>query len=144
MLFTDLIPSSIIPQPSFTFKDKYDFKSRVAEARRVIEKYPDRIPVICEKNYYRSGINVPQIDKNKYLVPEDLTIGQFIYVIRKRLKLPPETAIFIFISGGIAPAGNSLVKQIYNKYKDCDGFLYISYSAENTFGNDDERIIIEI
>ena len=35
----------------------------------------------------------------------DLTVGQFIYVIRKRIKLPPERALFIFANNVIPPTG---------------------------------------
>ena len=30
--------------------------------------------------------DISDIDKQKYLVPADLTVGQFVYVIRKRIK----------------------------------------------------------
>lgn len=46
---------------------------------------------------------MPDIDKKKYLVPSDLTVGQFVYVIRKRIKLSPEKGIFIFINN-VLPA----------------------------------------
>ncbi|XP_026433679.1 autophagy-related protein 8f-like [Papaver somniferum] len=36
-------------------------------------------------------------DKKKYLVPADLTVEQFVYVIRKRIKFSAEKAIFIFV-----------------------------------------------
>ena len=77
---------------------------------------------------------VQDIDKKKYLVPADLTCGQFVYVIRKRLKLPPEQAIFLFINGVIPPTG-SLLSTIFEESKDEDGFLYITYAGENVFGN---------
>ncbi len=51
--------------------------------------------------------NIPDIDKKKYLVPADLTVGQFVYVIRKRIKLPAEKAIFIFIHNVLPPTGIS-------------------------------------
>lgn len=73
--------------------------------------------------------------KKKYLVPSDLTVGQFMFVIRKRLKLPPEQAIFLFVNGTIPPTG-ALMNQIYDEHRDVDGFLYITYSGENTFGAD--------
>jgi GABA(A) receptor-associated protein len=38
-------------------------------------------------------------------VPADLTVGQFVYVIRKRIKLSPERAIFIFIDNKLPPSG---------------------------------------
>lgn len=41
----------------------------------------------------------------RYLVPADLTVGQFVYVIRKRIKLSPEKAIFIFIDNKLPPSG---------------------------------------
>ncbi|KAI7985216.1 Autophagy-related protein 8e [Camellia lanceoleosa] len=41
--------------------------------------------------------------QNKYLVPADLTVGQFVYVIRKRIKLSAEKAIFIFVDNVLPP-----------------------------------------
>ena len=93
-------------------------------------KYPDRVPVICER---ADRSDVPDIDKKKYLVPADLTVGQFIYVIRKRIKLPPEKAIFIFVDTVIPPTA-SRMSAVYEGQKDEDGFLYVTYSGENTFG----------
>lgn len=75
------------------------------------------------------------IDKKKYLVPSDLTCGQFVYVIRKRLKLPAEKAIFLFV-GRVIPPTAAMLNTIYEQHKDPDGFLYISYSDENVFGSD--------
>ena len=80
------------------FKTKNSFNKRSKEAARIKLKYNDRIPVIVEvsKND-KKNIN---LDKNKYLVPKDLTVAQFIYVIRKRIKLKPEQAIFMFFNMG--------------------------------------------
>ncbi len=70
--------------------------------------------------------DIPTIDKEKYLVPNDLTVGQFIYVIRKRIKLSPEKALFIFVDDVLPPIA-ALMSSIYEEHKDDDGFLYISY-----------------
>jgi len=109
--------------------------------------------VICEKV---EKSDIATIDKKKYLVPADLTVGQFVYVIRKRIKLSPEKAIFIFVDEVLPPTA-ALMSSIYEEHKDEDGFLYItyvlcignesrqrrrteitndhhSYSGENTFG----------
>lgn len=67
------------------------------------------------------------------MVPVDLTVGQFVYVIRKRIKLPSEKAIFIFVND-ILPPTAALISTIYEEHKDEDGFLYVLYSGENTFG----------
>ena len=76
---------------------------------------------------------LPDIDKKKYLVPPDLTLGQFISVIRKRIKLDPGVALYFFINGFIF-SNSHFVSNLYAEYKDEDGFLYIYYATENTFG----------
>jgi len=112
------------------FKKEFNFEQRKQEADRVISKYPDRIPIICEKSQKSKA---KALDKKKYLVPCDLTIGQFVFIIRRRLALPSEKAIFLFV-GNIIPPTHSTVKDIYGKHKSKDGFLYIQYSEENVFG----------
>ena len=86
--------------------------------------------MICEKV---EKSDIPVIDKKKYLVPSDLTVGQFVYVIRKRIKLSPEKAIFIFVNNVLPPTA-ALMSSVYEAHKDEDGFLYVTYSGENTFG----------
>ncbi|VVA98318.1 unnamed protein product [Arabis nemorensis] len=113
-----------------SFKQEHPLEKRQAEAFRIREKYPDRIPVIVER---AEKSDVPDIDKKKYLVPADLTVGQFVYVVRKRIKLSPEKAIFIFVKN-ILPPTAAIMSAIYEEHKDEDGFLYMSYSGENTFG----------
>ena len=116
---------------NISFKDKYPLEKRKEEAEKIMNKYPGRIPVICE----RSGLtNVPLIDKNKYLVPRDLTLGQFIHVIRKRLKLSSAKAIFLFINNRTIPPTSMTLGAIYEEYRSSDDFLYITYCGENTFG----------
>jgi len=113
------------------FKEQHPFEKRCGEAGRIRVKYPDRIPVIAEK---ADKTDIPDIDKKKYLVPGDLTMGQFVYVIRKRIKLPADQAIFIFVNNTLPPAA-ALMSQVYKEHKDEDGFLYVTYSGESTFGN---------
>eukprot|EP01135_Chromosphaera_perkinsii_P005646 Nk52_evm17s356 gene=Nk52_evmTU17s356 len=114
-----------------SFKQEHLYEKRKAEAARIRSKYPDRIPVIVEK---AEKSDITEIDKKKYLVPMDLTVGQFVYVIRKRIKLSPEKAIFIFVNNVLPPTSASMAT-IYEEQKDEDGFLYVTYSGENTFGN---------
>jgi len=112
-----------------TFKNSISFNDRLCESRKITMKYPDRIPIICECSDNRH----PPIDKNKYLVPNDFTVGQFLFVIRKRIKLPPEKAIFLFIND-VFHNSSQLISNIYETDRDPDGFLYVIYAFENTFG----------
>ena len=114
----------------FAYKQDHPFEKRVAEAARIREKYPDRIPVICEKDV---GSDIPAVDKRKYLIPMDLTVGQFVYVIRKRISIPSDKAIFIFVKNVLPPTA-ALMSSVYEDHRDEDGFLYVTYSGENTFG----------
>ena len=112
------------------FKEEHAFEKRKQEAQKMRDKYPDRIPVIVERAPH-SDIN--EIDKKKYLVPKDLTVGQFVHVIRKRIKLDAEKAIFIFVNN-MLPATASMMSTIYDEHKDEDGFLYVTYNGEDTYG----------
>jgi GABA(A) receptor-associated protein len=112
-----------------TFKESTSFDKRTQESAKIRLKYPDRIPIILE----RSKDNIPQVDKKKYLVPQNITIGQFCFIIRKRINLTPDQAMFIFVNN-ILPPTSSLISSIYDEHVDSDGFLYIMYSGENTFG----------
>jgi GABA(A) receptor-associated protein len=76
---------------------------------------------------------MPAIDKNKFLVPGDLTLGQFVFVIRKRMELPSDKALFVFV-GNSLPTTGTLVREIYRTHCDDDGFLYMEYCGESTFG----------
>ena len=100
------------------------------EVLKIQERYPDRIPVIVNKN---SQSTIADIDKKKYLVPNEITMGQFMYVVRKRIAIAPEQAIYLFVNGNL-PTTSEQMNNIYDKYKSEDGFLYVTYSGENTFG----------
>ncbi len=54
-------------------------------------------------------------------------------MIRNRIKLPPEKAIFLLMENTI-PSSSSIIGNLYLQFKDSDGFLYITYSGENVFG----------
>ena len=121
------------------YKTKFNFETRKTEVLNITAKYPDRIPIIVEKLYTSKA---PIIDKNKYLVPFDITVGQFIFVIRKRMKLRAEEGLYLFINGNI-PASSEMLINTYEKNKDLDGYLYIKYSSENTFGFFDKFFMLK-
>ena len=113
-----------------TFK-KHPLYLRKEQSSRIRAKHPNRIPVIVEK--YSNSITAPNIDKNKFLVPGDSTVGSFVHVIRKRMQLSDKAALFLFCGTTIPPT-SEVMSMIYDKHRDEDGFLYMVYTAENTFG----------
>lgn len=114
-----------------SYKHKHDFYRRREEADRVKEQYPDKIPIICEVDQKNSS--VIRLKRMKYLVPDSLTVGQFLYVLRKQMTLKSEEAIFIMINNTLPPTA-AMMSQIYHTHKDEDGFLYFFLCKENTFG----------
>jgi GABA(A) receptor-associated protein len=122
--------AAVVPTPK-PFKEQHSFEKRVAEAKRIKERYPTRVPIIVQRAHKS---NVPMIDKVKFLCPLDLVMSSFTYVIRRRIKLPADEAIFLFVNNTLPPAA-ALLSQIYQQHADPDGFLYITYSGESTFGS---------
>lgn len=51
---------------------------------------------------------IGDLDKKKYLVPSDLTVGQFYFLIRKRIYLRPEDALFFFVNNVIPPTSATM------------------------------------
>merc|ERR1711957_1056783 len=106
----------------------------VEEARKIRSKYPSKVPVICERSPYSSDL--PEIQKNKFIVSGDMLCGEFKYMVHKHLahnKMSPEQTVYIFVNG-LAPKTNTPMSELYNRLGEEDGFLYVKYGAENTLG----------
>jgi len=108
-----------------------DYNKRLAEYKKVGKDHPDRCAVIVGR---ADNSTMPEIDKHKFLVPRDITLGQFSYILRQRINLSPDQALFLFIDNHM-PLASSLMDSIYDIHKDEDNFLYITYANENTFGS---------
>jgi GABA(A) receptor-associated protein len=108
---------------------------RRRQSGRLRSKFSDRVPVIANPGNERTlasfGTETPKI---KYLVPNDLSFGEFMYIIRKRIKVDAKEALVGFVNGLLPPNGK-LMSELYSESSSEDGFLYITYSLENTFGS---------
>lgn len=107
------------------------FEERSRESASVLQKYPTKIPVIVTKS--RTSTDIPDLKKNKFLVPREFTVGQFIYLLRSNIKLEPHKSMFLFVNNAL-PTTSTLMTTLYQNYKDADGFLYMVYTGESTFG----------
>lgn len=120
----------MLKPPYIPFKEKLSYNERYRESQNMLIKHNNKIPVICEKPKKH---NIPMITKTKFLVSRDLTVGQFLYIIRKYIDVHKDTALFLFVRDTIPP-NSACISDIYDLYRDADGFLYITYSLESTFG----------
>lgn len=112
------------------YRRQKTLEERLTESANIREKYPDRIPVVCQK-IPESKLDI--LLKTKYLVPKELTTSQFLYIVRKRLKLNGEKGLFLFVNNVIASSGYT-ISELDQEHRGEDGFLYLSYAEENVFG----------
>lgn len=115
-----------------SYKKIKKFEERKNESKKMKEKYSDRIPIILDR-HPKSSTTI-SMKSRKYLVPLDFTVAQFIYVIRKKCSIRSDLALFLFTKNQIIPMSSQFISIIYNEHKDEDGFLYLFYSGESTFG----------
>merc|ERR1719224_158926 len=104
---------------SSTLQETVPFEKRSAEARRILTKYPDRIPVVCEK---AARSDLPDIDKKKFLVPGTMLCGEFKYIIHKHINqtdsggIAADQTIYLFVNSS-APKTGSLMSEVYDQHK---------------------------
>lgn len=111
----------------FNDQEKYVIKK---EVELIKEKYPNYVPIIV-----RAKDKKLKLSKNKYLVGGEITIGQFMFIVRKKIpSLRPEDGIYLFIDN-IIPLNSSSLKSIYESKRDLEmDMLFITLCKESTFG----------
>eukprot|EP01066_Platyproteum_vivax_P020655 Platyproteum_vivax@DN8585_c0_g1_i1.p1 len=123
---------------SGSFKDTVTFDVRFAESHRIRAHNPKRIPVVCEKG--NRGDPDIELGKRKFLVPVQMLIAQFKYIIQRHIitseddKKQPEQTVYLLVGQNTSPPCTAIMCELYQKFKDKDGFLYVTYTTENTFG----------
>ena len=111
--------------------ERYEPESYTLEtATKIKEKYKGRIPALL----WEIGDNL-QIRKRKFIVPVDITMGQFLYVLRKQVvNINSSDGLFLFITDKniMIPTGD-IISTVYDQHN-VDGFLRFTITKENTFG----------
>uniref|UniRef100_A0A336MTT7 CSON005060 protein n=1 Tax=Culicoides sonorensis TaxID=179676 RepID=A0A336MTT7_CULSO len=102
------------------------------EALAIRLKFPTKVPIIVER--YHKENDLPVLDKKKFLVPEEVTLSQFLGIIRNRMKIGPSKALFLLINNRTMISISRTVGEIYEEYKEIDGFLYVTYASQEVFG----------
>ena len=116
----------------FEFKKTNSLEKRLEQLEKIQKEYPDKIPIILER---ANKCTINKIIKTKYILSNTLTMAEFIKIIRGKLELEPERALFFLANGKYSLSSNEDLGQVYEKYKDSqDGFLYMTYSEEIVYG----------
>mmetsp|Transcript_2619 Transcript_2619/g.4566 ORF Transcript_2619/g.4566 Transcript_2619/m.4566 type:complete len:126 (+) Transcript_2619:84-461(+) len=110
------------------------------QVKKLLKKYPDRIPVICTK---AAKTSLPEIEKKKFLVPATMLCGEFKFIIHKHIAAtgspkesmgPDQTLYLLMNNSKKSVKASQFMSEVYAAHKAKDGYLYIHYSAEATLG----------
>ena len=115
------------------FQEENTYEERLALYNKVRIKCPNRYFVIVEP---ATPLD-PSISKTKYVIPYNMPMSSVINEIRPLIQIESHHALAFYVG----PKNNehllSLALSIdyaYTLYHENDGFLYITYTRESTFG----------
>lgn len=111
---------------------KLDAGHSKEEAAAIRMKFPTKIPIIIER-YYKEA-DLPHLDKRKFLVPQELTMCQFVCIIRNRMKIGPSRALYLLVNNRSMIALSRTIAEIYAEHRGLDGFLHVTYASQEVFG----------
>ena len=127
---------------------KISLEERKKQSDKILNLYQDKCPIYLSfDSNIKLNINNKdnKLNINKYIVTTDLTLGQFLTIVRKKINfssIESLDALTLFIeeykndklkSSILAPT-SSTIGELYHKNKDEDGFLYLKVVKENAFG----------
>ena len=109
------------------------------KVEQMMLKNPDRVPIIISSNSFK-------IDKLKYIVPNSITIGELMIMLRKKNNINPQEAIFLFIKDNNNLNNSDKSKSKIKSKKENEGILVPSSSTLGTLHHQhkDENLILHI
>ena len=112
-------------------REKLSFADRAGEFSKLMQKYPSRRCVVVHGDTQRKVT----LRKHKFLAPADMSVGQFLFVLRSHVKeLRSNQALFIFTERNQLPPLQKTISALHDECGDRDGALYLRVGTENTFG----------
>ena len=110
------------------YRERLPLVLRATACERARRQHPAHVPTILVSK------DAPPLDREKFLIPRTLTGAQLSYIVRRRMHMPSEKALFLLCGGRLVPA-TATVRELEAVHRDPDdGFLYVTYALENAFG----------
>lgn len=108
------------------FKETASLEKRIETSQRLLVRHPGSVPVILFSDTI-------QFHRYKLIVAGDMSLSSFLIKVRSYCNLTQGETLFVLIKNATAP-GNILIRDLYDKKRDPDGFLYVYVTKENVFG----------
>lgn len=106
---------------------------RKEEVLAIRNRFPTKIPIIVQR--FCKETHLPHLDKSKFLVPQEITMSQFLTVIRNRMKVTSTQALYLLVNNRSMISLSLTLAEVYTEYCGPDGFLYVTYASQEVFGS---------
>ena len=96
------------------------------------ERYPNRIPIVINE-MKDTDFKLRKIKKNKFLVPKEMTMGEFIAHVRKYADIKSTECIYFLVNKLLVPTSQTL-GSLDHETSFPDKMLHMVLCKENAFG----------
>lgn len=115
------------------YRLKYTLEERKKQFQN-LELKEDQVPIIIEKDKKMRNKNKKSLLIKKIMRTTD-TIGLLHSIIAKQILTEDgDDGYFYLLAENISIQSEEMIGDIYDKYKDKDGFLYLQYEPEPMWG----------
>ena len=118
--------------PAARFRNR-PLAERKQRLERLASKNPEKIPIIFEK--HRNSKMTAGAEDSKFISTRNIKLGEFTKQLRDMWKLKEDTSLFFSCGDRTVLKADVLIGDLYDQYKEEDGYLYIQYREVETFGN---------
>ena len=115
-----------------TFREKLSLQKRIELSEKIRSTHYSKVPVIVDRA--ADSPSLPLLEKQKYLTPQHFTFANFTNEILNHIPVTEQSHIVFFVGKSVRAMPALLMQQVYERYKDEDGFLYVTYGEHNVMG----------
>ncbi|XP_045466943.1 microtubule-associated proteins 1A/1B light chain 3C-like [Harmonia axyridis] len=96
-------------------------------------RFPTRVPVIVKR--FSKEKHLPQLDKKKYLIPQEVTMSEFQMFLRNKMELQSNRSMYLLVNNRSMLSLSTTIAEVYHEYANNEGYLSITYTSQEVFGS---------